>query len=185
MCSLLVACSSDVSQRILGRHLHGSRATSGPVRRDPFVNGKPSSTSAIGLQSEMRVAFCNPSRDPPPGSLTLTHLTAGPFGPWGSTQYVFDDACRHERCLLSEEGELAGETVTCTSHGSEFDVWTWERARAWTTCPVKAYRTQVEAMRCRSRCDGRIVRDRRGEPCWRHAAVTLRPEGADGNRTEL
>jgi nitrite reductase/ring-hydroxylating ferredoxin subunit len=40
----------------------------------------------------------------------------------GGTYYAFDDACTHEQCSLTDMGELAGTTVTCTCHGSEFDV---------------------------------------------------------------
>ena len=42
----------------------------------------------------------------------------------GGTYYAFDDACTHEQCLLAEEGELTGTTLTCTCHGSQFDVRT-------------------------------------------------------------
>jgi len=42
----------------------------------------------------------------------------------GGNYYAFDDACTHEQCSLAEMGELAGTTVTCTCHGSEFDVRT-------------------------------------------------------------
>ena len=40
------------------------------------------------------------------------------------TYYAFDDACTHEQCSLAEQGELAGTTLTCTCHGSEFDLRT-------------------------------------------------------------
>ena len=42
----------------------------------------------------------------------------------GGTYYAFDDACTHAQCSLAEEGELAGTTLTCTCHGSQFDVRT-------------------------------------------------------------
>jgi len=83
------------------------------------------------------------------------------------TYYSFDDACTQQQCLLSEEGELTGTTVTCTCHGSEFDVRTGNVLAPPATLAVKVYRTRVEEMRCRVRCDRRIVRDRRGELCWR------------------
>ena len=62
----------------------------------------------------------------------------------GGTYYAFDDACTHEECSLSEEGELAGTTVTCTCHGSEFDVRTGSVLAPPATVPVKVYRTRVE-----------------------------------------
>jgi nitrite reductase/ring-hydroxylating ferredoxin subunit len=58
--------------------------------------------------------------------------------------YAFDDACTHEECSLAEEGELAGTTLTCTCHGSEFDVRTGSVLAPPATVPVKVYRTRVE-----------------------------------------
>ena len=62
----------------------------------------------------------------------------------GGTYYAFDDACTHEQCSLAEEGELAGTTLTCMCHGSEFDVRTGNVLAPPATLPVKAYRTRVE-----------------------------------------
>ena len=53
------------------------------------------------------------------------------------TYYAFDDACTHEQCSLAEEGELAGTTLTCTCHGSEFDVRTGKVLAPPATVPVK------------------------------------------------
>jgi nitrite reductase/ring-hydroxylating ferredoxin subunit len=61
----------------------------------------------------------------------------------GGTYYAFDDACTHEQCSLAEEGELAGTTVTCTCHGSEFDVRTGKALAPPATLPVKVYPVQV------------------------------------------
>ena len=58
--------------------------------------------------------------------------------------YAFDDACTHEQCSLAEEGELAGTTVTCTCHGSEFDVRTGKVLAPPATVPVKVYPVRVE-----------------------------------------
>lgn len=60
------------------------------------------------------------------------------------TYYAFDDACTHEQCSLTEMGELAGTTVTCTCHGSEFDVRTGKVLAPPATAPVKVYPTRVE-----------------------------------------
>ena len=61
----------------------------------------------------------------------------------GGTYYAFDDACTHEQCSLAEEGELAGTTVTCTCHGSEFDVRTGRVLAPPATLPVKVYTVRV------------------------------------------
>ena len=62
----------------------------------------------------------------------------------GGMYYALDDACTHEQCSLAEEGELAGTTLTCTCHGSEFDVRTGNVLAPPATRPVKTYRTRVE-----------------------------------------
>ena len=62
----------------------------------------------------------------------------------GGTYYAFDDACTHEQCSLTEMGDLAGTTVTCTCHGSEFDVRTGKVLAPPATVPVKVYATRVE-----------------------------------------
>ena len=62
----------------------------------------------------------------------------------GGHYYAFDDACTHEQCSLTEMGELAGTTVTCTCHGSEFDVRTGKVLAPPATVPVKVYPTRVE-----------------------------------------
>ncbi len=62
----------------------------------------------------------------------------------GGTYYAFDDACTHEQCSLTEMGELAGPIVTCTCHGSEFDVRTGKVLAPPATVPVKVYPTRVD-----------------------------------------
>ena len=62
----------------------------------------------------------------------------------GGNYYAFDDACTHEQCSLTEMGELAGTTVTCTCHGSEFDVRTGKVLAPPATVAVKVYPTRVE-----------------------------------------
>ena len=61
----------------------------------------------------------------------------------GGTYYAFDDACTHEQCSLAEEGELEGTTVTCTCHGSEFDVRTGKVLAPPAMVPVKVYPVRV------------------------------------------
>jgi 3-phenylpropionate/trans-cinnamate dioxygenase ferredoxin subunit len=60
------------------------------------------------------------------------------------TYYAFDDTCTHEQCSLAEEGELAGTTVTCTCHGSEFDVRTGKVLAPPALLPVKVYRIRID-----------------------------------------
>ena len=62
----------------------------------------------------------------------------------GGTYYAFDDACTHEQCSLAEEGELAGTTLTCTCHGSEFDVRTGKVLAPPATLPSRCIRTRIE-----------------------------------------
>jgi 3-phenylpropionate/trans-cinnamate dioxygenase ferredoxin component len=59
------------------------------------------------------------------------------------TYYAFDDAFTHEQCSLAEEGELAGTTLTCNCHGSEFDVRTGKVLAPPATVPVKVYPVRV------------------------------------------
>lgn len=61
----------------------------------------------------------------------------------GGTYYAFDDECTHEQCSLAEYGELAGTTLTCTCHGSEFDVRTGKVLAPPATLPIKVYPVQV------------------------------------------
>ena len=59
------------------------------------------------------------------------------------TYYAFDDECTHEQCSLAKEGDLAGTTVTCTCHGSEFDVRTGKVLAPPATLPIKVYPVRV------------------------------------------
>ena len=61
----------------------------------------------------------------------------------GGTYYAFDDECTHEQCSLAEYGELAGTNLTCTCHGSEFDVRTGEVLAPPATVAVKVYPVRV------------------------------------------
>jgi len=60
------------------------------------------------------------------------------------TFYAFDDACTHEECSLAEEGDLAGTTITCTCHNSQFDVRTGKVLAPPARIPVRVYRTRVD-----------------------------------------
>ena len=56
--------------------------------------------------------------------------------------YAFDDACTHSGCLLSG-GVLYGTTVTCTCHGSQFDVTSGAVLRGPAQRPVRSRLLQV------------------------------------------
>ena len=60
------------------------------------------------------------------------------------TYYAFDEECTHEQCSLVENGELAGTTVTCVCHGSEFDVRTGSVLAPPARLPLKVYPIRVE-----------------------------------------
>jgi nitrite reductase/ring-hydroxylating ferredoxin subunit len=59
------------------------------------------------------------------------------------TYYAFDDECTHEQCSLAEYGDLAGTTLTCMCHGSEFDVRTGKVLAPPATVPVKVYPVRI------------------------------------------
>lgn len=57
--------------------------------------------------------------------------------------YAIDDACTHARCSLAN-GTLAGTTVTCACHGSQFDVTSGAVLRGPATRPERSRRVRVE-----------------------------------------
>ena len=57
--------------------------------------------------------------------------------------YAFDDTCTHMACSLAN-GELAGTTVTCACHGSQFDVTSGAVLRGPAQRPVRSRAVQVE-----------------------------------------
>jgi 3-phenylpropionate/trans-cinnamate dioxygenase ferredoxin component len=56
--------------------------------------------------------------------------------------YAFDDACTHAGCSLAN-GDLAGTTVTCACHGSQFDVTSGAVLRGPAQRPVRSRTLQV------------------------------------------
>jgi nitrite reductase/ring-hydroxylating ferredoxin subunit len=87
-----------------------------------------------------------PTSEIPPGAVMATDLrgTRIAVANVGGTFYAFDDTCTHEQCSLAEQGELAGTTITCTCHNSEFDVQTGKVLAPPALLPIKAYRTRIE-----------------------------------------
>lgn len=59
------------------------------------------------------------------------------------TYYAFGEECTHEQCPLGEYGEVAGTTLTCTCHGSEFDLRTGKVLAPPATEPMKVYPVRV------------------------------------------
>jgi 3-phenylpropionate/trans-cinnamate dioxygenase ferredoxin subunit len=83
--------------------------------------------------------------DVPVGGVTATDVRGARIAVAnvGGTYYAFDDECTHAQCSLAEYGELAGTTLTCTCHGSEFDVRTGKVLAPPATVPVKVYPVRV------------------------------------------
>lgn len=63
----------------------------------------------------------------------------------GGHIYAFDDSCTHMGCSLAH-GKLAGTTVTCSCHGSQFDVTTGAVLRGPAVRPVRSRLVQVEGL---------------------------------------
>ena len=61
----------------------------------------------------------------------------------GGTFYGFGDVCTHMACSLAA-GELEGTTVTCSCHGSQFDVTTGAVRRPPADEPVPSYPVRVQ-----------------------------------------
>ena len=57
--------------------------------------------------------------------------------------YALDDACTHTGCSLAR-GTLAGTTVTCACHGSQFDVTSGAVLRGPAQRPERSRRVEVE-----------------------------------------
>jgi nitrite reductase/ring-hydroxylating ferredoxin subunit len=70
----------------------------------------------------------------------------------GGTFYAFDDTCTHLQCSLAE-GDLQETTVTCTCHGSEFDVTSGAVLQGPAQEPVGTYETRMEGSCLKIRAD--------------------------------
>lgn len=57
--------------------------------------------------------------------------------------HAFDDTCTHRACSLAK-GRLEGTTVTCTCHGSQFDVTTGKVLRGPAQQPVRSRLVRME-----------------------------------------
>jgi 3-phenylpropionate/trans-cinnamate dioxygenase ferredoxin subunit len=57
--------------------------------------------------------------------------------------YAFDDRCTHSGCSLAK-GRLAGTTVTCDCHGSQFDIASGAVLRGPAAWPVRSWAVKVD-----------------------------------------
>ena len=57
--------------------------------------------------------------------------------------YAFDDTCTHQGCSLAR-GQLEGTTVTCSCHGSQFDVRSGAVLSGPADEPVRSRLVQVD-----------------------------------------
>lgn len=59
------------------------------------------------------------------------------------TFYAFGDTCTHLQCSLAK-GDLEGTVVTCSCHGSQFDVTSGAVLRGPAQDPVPSFAARVE-----------------------------------------
>jgi nitrite reductase/ring-hydroxylating ferredoxin subunit len=76
-------------------------------------------------------------------------LTIGParlvVGIVDGAWFGIEDRCTHAGCAFSEDGELAGRTLICDCHGSEFDVRTGAVLRGPAALPLRTWPVRVAA----------------------------------------
>ena len=58
--------------------------------------------------------------------------------------FAMDDACSHAGCALSTDGLVDGETVTCSCHGSQFDLASGAVLAPPAVVPMKVYKVKAE-----------------------------------------
>jgi 3-phenylpropionate/trans-cinnamate dioxygenase ferredoxin subunit len=56
--------------------------------------------------------------------------------------HAFDDTCTHQGCSLAD-GTLEGQVVTCSCHGSQFDVTSGAVLEGPAEEPVRSHRVEV------------------------------------------
>ena len=61
----------------------------------------------------------------------------------GGRLFAIDDTCTHRGCSLGK-GKLAGTTVTCPCHGSQFDVTSGAVIRGPAQQPVRSRSVEVD-----------------------------------------
>jgi 3-phenylpropionate/trans-cinnamate dioxygenase ferredoxin component len=61
----------------------------------------------------------------------------------GGTLHAFSDICTHMGCLLTE-GDLEDAIVTCSCHGSQFDVTSGDVVSGPATEPVQSFEVSAD-----------------------------------------
>ena len=65
----------------------------------------------------------------------------------GDDVLAMHDRCNHRGCPLGSLGEIEGDVMTCTCHGSQFDVRTGALLRGPATAPQPVYETRTQGGR--------------------------------------
>jgi nitrite reductase/ring-hydroxylating ferredoxin subunit len=125
----------------------GSPLTTVARRRGETATSDPADDGSSGGDVRMATEFVTAIKtsEIPTGGITAVDVRGMrvALANVAGTYYAFNDECTHEQCSLAELGELAGTTLTCTCHGSEFDVRTGKVLAPPATLPVKVYPVRV------------------------------------------
>ncbi|MDP9805558.1 3-phenylpropionate/trans-cinnamate dioxygenase ferredoxin subunit [Trueperella bonasi] len=73
---------------------------------------------------------------PLPLALAVIHSDSGNW-------FAVDDRCSHGRFKLSQ-GDVDGDTIECTRHGSSFDLHSGESMNPPASAPIKTYPVRVD-----------------------------------------
>lgn len=63
----------------------------------------------------------------------------------GGRLYALTDTCTHAACSLAESGEVDGDEIECTCHGSRFKLATGAVASPPASQPLKSLDVRVDA----------------------------------------
>ncbi len=62
----------------------------------------------------------------------------------GSSVVALSNLCTHEGCELAEDGEVDGEELECTCHGSRFELATGEVVSPPAEAALKRFNVKIE-----------------------------------------
>jgi nitrite reductase/ring-hydroxylating ferredoxin subunit len=62
----------------------------------------------------------------------------------GGKVRAFDDACPHQGCSLADDGDLEGNVLTCSCHGSQYDVTSGDVLHGPATDPLTMHTARIE-----------------------------------------
>lgn len=84
-------------------------------------------------------------KDVAPGEMRVYEVAGTPVNvaSVAGRLYAFDDTCTHAGCSLAD-GDLEGATVTCSCHGSQFDVTSGRVLRGPAERPVRTFTVAVQ-----------------------------------------